>query len=160
MTETQPQILVLHGPNLNMLGLREPDLYGQCTLQAVNSALEKKARTLGALVRFVQSNHEGVLVDAIQQSHEALSKSGTSVSGIVFNPGAYTHTSVALRDALLAVDIPCVEVHMSNVYAREEFRHHSMISDIVIGKVVGFGLDSYLLGLEALTRYISSENSR
>lgn len=143
-----------------MLGLREPNLYGKYTLGDVNTSLQSKAKILGVELQFLQSNHEGVLVDAIQHSHEAFSSSGNGMSGILFNPGAYTHTSVALRDALLAVGIPCVEVHMSNVYARETFRHRSMISDVVIGKVVGFGLDSYLLGLEALTRYISTENSR
>ena len=140
-------ILVLHGPNLNLLGLREPGIYGSLTLAEINRLLESKAMELQAEVSFVQSNHEGVLVDAI---HGALGK----YQGIVINAGAYTHTSVALRDAIAGVNLPTVEVHLSNIYRREDFRHHSHIAPVVIGQVSGFGAQSYLLGLQALVYYL------
>ena len=140
-------ILVLHGPNLNLLGLREPGIYGSLTLAEINRLLESKAMELQANILSVQSNHEGVLVDAI---HEALGKH----QGIVINAGAYTHTSVALRDAIAAVNLPTVEVHLSNIYRREDFRHHSYIAPVVIGQISGFGAQSYLLGLEALVYYL------
>ena len=143
-------ILVLHGPNLNLLGLREPDIYGSLTLAEINRLLESKAVELQAEVSSVQSNHEGVLVDAI---HGALGK----YQGIVINAGAYTHTSVALRDAIAGVNLPTVEVHLSNIYRREDFRHHSHIAPVVIGQVSGFGAQSYLLGLQALVYYIRSQ---
>jgi 3-dehydroquinate dehydratase-2 len=136
-------ILVLHGPNLNLLGLREPGIYGSLTLAEINRLLESKAMELQAGIFSMQSNHEGVLVDAI---HGALGKH----QGIVINAGAYTHTSVALRDAIAAVNLPTVEVHLSNIYRREDFRHHSYIAPVVIGQISGFGAQSYLLGLEAL----------
>ena len=141
-------ILVLHGPNLNLLGLREPGIYGSLTLAEINRLLESKAMELQADILFMQSNHEGVLVDAI---HGALGKH----QGIVINAGAYTHTSVALRDAIAAVDLPTVEVHLSNIYRREDFRHHSYIAPVVIGQISGFGAQSYLLGLEALVYYLN-----
>lgn len=152
------RILVLHGPNLNMLGLREPEQYGTLTLQEINAAITQFVGNLtyNVDVDCVQSNHEGVLVEHIQQSHPHF---GKEIDGIVFNPGAYTHTSIAIRDAVLASGTPVVEVHLSNVYAREEFRHTSLIADIAVGKIVGFGLDSYLLGIEALIRYIVNKNS-
>ena len=140
-------ILVLHGPNLNLLGLREPGIYGSLTLAEINRLLESKAMELQAKVSSVQSNHEGVLVDAI---HGALGKN----QGIVINAGAYTHTSVALRDAIAAVNLPTVEVHLSNIYRREDFRHHSYIAPVVIGQISGFGAQSYLLGLQALVYYL------
>ena len=140
-------ILVLHGPNLNLLGLREPGIYGSLTLAEINRLLESKAMELQAEVSSVQSNHEGVLVDAI---HGALGKH----QGIVINAGAYTHTSVALRDAIAGVNLPTVEVHLSNIYRREDFRHHSHIAPVVIGQVSGFGAQSYLLGLQALVYYL------
>lgn len=140
-------ILVLHGPNLNLLGLREPGIYGSLTLAEINRLLESKAMELQAEVSSVQSNHEGVLVDAI---HGALGK----YQGIVINAGAYTHTSVALRDAIAGVNLPTVEVHLSNIYRREDFRHHSHIAPVVIGQVSGFGTQSYLLGLQALVYYL------
>ena len=143
-------ILVLHGPNLNLLGLREPGIYGSLTLAEINRLLESKAMELQAEVSSVQSNHEGVLVDAI---HGALGK----YQGIVINAGAYTHTSVALRDAIAGVNLPTVEVHLSNIYRREDFRHHSHIAPVVIGQVSGFGAQSYLLGLQALLYYIRSQ---
>ncbi|MCW9679658.1 type II 3-dehydroquinate dehydratase [Dolichospermum planctonicum UHCC 0167] len=140
-------ILVLHGPNLNLLGLREPGIYGSLTLVEINRLLNSKAMELQTQILPVQSNHEGVLVDAI---HGALGYH----QGIVINAGAYTHTSVALRDAIAAVNLPTVEVHLSNIYGREDFRHHSYIAPVVIGQISGFGAQSYLLGLQALVSYL------
>ena len=137
------KILVLHGPNLNLLGTREPEVYGSMTLDDINAKLIELGNASGAEVKCVQSNHEGALIDELQSAR-------TWANGVVFNPGGYTHTSVALRDAISAIQIPVVEVHMSNVYAREEFRHVSMISAVCKGKVVGFGWRSYTLGLQAL----------
>lgn len=142
-----PSILVLHGSNLNLLGLREPHIYGSTTLEDINNLLREEGERLGVTVACLQSNHEGVLVDAIQQS---LGKR----RGIVINAGAYTHTSVAIRDALSGVKIPTVEVHLSNIYQREEFRHHSYIAAVAIGQISGFGANSYLLGLRALVEYL------
>lgn len=137
-------ILVLNGPNLNRLGTREPERYGAETLDAINTRLAALGAELGCTLTFFQSNHEGALVDRI---HAA---AGEGVAGIVFNAGAYTHTSIALRDALLAVAIPFVEVHLSNVHAREPFRHRSLLADVAIGVVTGFGSSSYELGLRGL----------
>jgi 3-dehydroquinate dehydratase-2 len=136
-------ILVLHGPNLNLLGRREPGIYGSVTLDEINYRLDQEGQKLHAKVFALQSNHEGVLVDAI---HDAVGKH----QGILINAGAYTHTSVALRDGLAAVKIPTVEVHLSNIYQREEFRHHSFIAPVAIGQISGFGAESYRLGLQAL----------
>jgi 3-dehydroquinate dehydratase II len=141
-------ILVLHGPNLNLLGLREPHIYGSTTLDDVNILLGEEGERLGVGVTCLQSNHEGVLVDVIQQ---AIGK----YQGIVINAGAYTHTSVAIRDALVGVKIPTVEVHLSNIYQREEFRHHSYIAAVAIGQISGFGANSYLLGLRALVDHLA-----
>jgi 3-dehydroquinate dehydratase-2 len=141
------EILVLHGPNLNLLGQREPGIYGSLTLAEINRRLEAEALKLQAQVFSVQSNHEGVLVDAI---HEALGK----YQGILINAGAYTHTSVALRDAIAGVNLPTVEVHLSNIYRREDFRHLSYIAPVVIGQISGFGVQSYLLGLQALVHHL------
>lgn len=140
-------IAVIHGPNLNLLGQREPEVYGHGTLSELNASLGAYAETLGASIVSTQHNGEGDLVDAIQATADA-------VDGILINPAAYTHTSVAIRDALLAVSIPVVEVHLSNVYAREAFRHHSMIADIVVARVMGFGPDSYRLGLQGLVDHL------
>lgn len=140
-------ILVLHGPNLNLLGQREPGIYGSLTLAEINRMLEDEGEKVQAKIYPLQSNHEGALVDAI---HEALGQH----HGILINAGAYTHTSVALRDAIAAVNIPTVEVHLSNIYRREEFRHHSYIAPVVIGQISGFGVRSYTLGLQALVYHL------
>ncbi len=137
------KILVLHGPNLNLLGTREPEVYGGLTLEEINQRLRDTFQERGVELRFVQSNSEGALIDAIHEARDW-------ADGIVFNPGAYTHTSFALRDAIAAVGLPTVEVHLSNVYAREEFRHRSLIAPVCVGKIAGFGWRSYVLGIEGL----------
>lgn len=137
-----PKILIIHGPNLNLLGKRETDIYGTVDLQTINSKIEESARSLKATVEFYQSNHEGDIV-------ERIGKADKKFDAIVINPAAYTHTSVAIRDAIGAVDIPAIEVHLTNIYAREEFRQKSLISPVAKGVICGFGIDSYLLGLEA-----------
>ena len=147
---SQISILVVHGPNLNLLGIREPETYGSITLAQINQNLQQEAQRLQVSLSCLQSNHEGALVDAI---HQAQGK----YQGIIINAGAYTHTSVALRDALAGVDIPTVEVHLSNIYRREEFRHHSYIAAIAIGQISGFGANSYLLGLQALVSHLQSK---
>lgn len=146
----QLQVLVLHGPNLNLLGIRERPIYGDLKLEEVNAALRDHSAGLHSYVECQQFNSEGAIVDAI---HGALGNK----DGILINAGAYTHTSVAIRDALAGVNLPVVEVHLSNIYQRESFRHHSYIAPIAIGQISGFGLDSYLLGLEALVRYLRKE---
>lgn len=144
------KILILHGPNLNLLGTREPEIYGALTLADINTKLVELAAEYRAELVCKQSNHEGDLVDALQDAR-------LWADGVVFNPGGYTHTSIALRDAISAIGIPVVEVHLSNVYAREEFRHISMISAVCGGKVVGFGWRSYALGLRALMEMLSDK---
>jgi 3-dehydroquinate dehydratase II len=144
-------VLVLHGPNLNLLGQREPGIYGSLTLVEINRLLEQEGLKLQAKVFFMQSNHEGVLVDAI---HEAWGRH----QGIVINPGAYTHTSVAIRDAIAAVNLPLVEVHLSNIYRREDFRHHSYIAPVAVGQISGFGAQSYILGLQALVHHLTAQS--
>lgn len=134
--------LVLHGPNLNMLGKRETSIYGQEDFESLNAKIRQKAEALGLTVTIRQSNHEGELVDIIQ-------KAPSEAEVIIINPGAYTHTSVAIRDALLAVGLPVIETHLSNIHKREQFRRHSYISDIATGVIAGFGPQSYMLALEA-----------
>jgi 3-dehydroquinate dehydratase-2 len=137
------KILVLHGPNLNLLGTREPEVYGSMSLDDINQKLFELGNELNVEVKCLQSNHEGALIDALQDAR-------TWANGVVFNPGGFTHTSVALRDAISAIGIPVIEVHLSNVYAREEFRHTSLISAVCKGKVLGLGWRSYTLGLRSL----------
>ncbi len=138
------KVLVIHGPNLNLLGQREKDVYGETTLEEINNALKEMAEDNAIELEFVQSNHEGDLVDKIGQAK------AQEFQAILINPAAYTHTSVAIRDAIAAVDIPAVEVHLSNIHAREEFRQKSLIAPVAMGQICGFGIDSYLLGLEAI----------
>jgi len=147
------EILVIHGPNLNLLGKREPDIYGAVTLEQINTRLEKIAKELRLKLVIMQSNHEGEIVSAIG------SFSG-KVAGILINPAAYTHTSVAIRDALGAASVPSVEVHLSNIHAREEFRRKSLISGVVSGQVSGFGASSYELGLIALSGISAPKKKR
>jgi len=142
-------ILVLHGPNLNLLGTREPETYGSESLADINQALQVLGHDLNADVQCFQSNHEGVLVDKIHQARL------DAVDGIVINPAAYTHTSIALRDALLGVQIPFIEVHLSNVHAREDFRHTSRLADIASGVIAGFGSYSYHLALRGLIQKLN-----
>jgi 3-dehydroquinate dehydratase II len=137
------RILVLHGPNLNLLGAREPEIYGTATLAEIDAALTTRGKELGAEVATLQSNSEGALVDAIQEAQD-------SADGIVINPAGYSHTSVAIRDALLGVGLPAVEVHLSNPAAREEFRHVDLVAGACLGMVAGFGRDGYLIALDQL----------
>lgn len=143
------KILVLHGPNLNLLGLREPTIYGQTSLAEINTDLVQLGQSLGAAVSTLQSNHEGALVDAI---HAARGEQ----DGLVINAGAYTHTSVAIRDAIAGTQIPTVEVHLSNIHQRESFRHHSYLAAVVLGQICGFGPDSYQLGLRAIINHLQA----
>lgn len=147
-----PLILILHGPNLNLLGWREPEVYGDLTLDEINWRLEAAGKDLGLEVYTYQSNSEGALIDAL---HAARNRA----DGVIFNPGGYTHNSVALRDAVAAIDLPTVEVHLSNVDAREDFRHVSLIAPVCVGKIVGFGWRSYLLALHALAAILSQEDT-
>ena len=142
------KLLILNGPNLNMLGKREPEIYGKNTLNDVLNLVEEYCNSLNCDVEFYQSNHEGDLIDKIQM---------TDADGIVFNAGAYTHTSVTLRDAISSVKTPVVEVHISNVHSREEFRHKSMMAPVCLGQICGFGLDSYILAVNGLYRFLSKD---
>lgn len=137
------KFLVLHGPNLNLLGSREPDVYGTTTLDEIDASLARAASERGHEIESFQSNHEGELIDKLQQA-------AGSTAGVLLNPGGFTHTSVALRDAVQALPVPVVEVHLSNIYARESFRQHSLLSGASAGVISGFGARSYLLGLDAL----------
>ncbi len=150
MSDTaNPRILVIHGPNLNMLGKREPEIYGSATLDEINAGLVKQAAENGFELETFQSNHEGEIVDRIQRAFEQ----GTD--GVIINPAAFTHTSVAVRDALLLLDVPIVEIHLSNIYKREPFRHKSLVSDIATAQIAGFGPVGYNLALDGMFRLVS-----
>lgn len=142
------RILVIHGPNLNLLGRRETDIYGKVSLDEINKSLEEEAKRLNLSIEIFQSNHEGEIVQKIQEVQSA------GFNAILINPAAYTHTSVAIRDAISAIEVPTVEVHLSNIYAREEFRHTSLIAPVAAGQISGFGANSYRLGLQAAASLI------
>lgn len=143
------RILIINGPNINLLGTREPEIYGALTMEKINEQLSAYAQTLGVELETFQSNIEGEIVDRIQSAKD-------NCSGIVINPAAYTHTSVAIRDAISAVALPAVEVHISNIHAREEFRRNSFIAPVCIGQICGFGADSYKLGLKGLVDFLNN----
>lgn len=147
MSKSSPHLLVLHGPNLNLLGQREPDVYGRATLDDVNASLASLAKKLNASVECRQSNQEGELIDWL---HDAKSH----FDGVLINPGGFTHTSVALRDAIAGIDLPTIEVHLSNTHAREDFRQTSLTAPVCVGSVIGFGPRSYTLGLQALVDHL------
>lgn len=150
MSASSDTLFVLNGPNLNLLGLRQPEIYGVDTLADIEAACRDRAREYGFEIVFRQSNHEGELVTWVQEAR-------TEADGVIINAGAYTHTSVALLDALLAVDVPVIEVHLSNIFKRESFRHHSYVSPAAQGVICGFGINSYLLGLDAMARLLGKE---
>ncbi|HJG06909.1 type II 3-dehydroquinate dehydratase [Megamonas hypermegale] len=143
-------ILVIHGPNLNLLGTREPEIYGSMTMQDINEDLQKQAKEADVNIDFFQSNHEGEIIDKL---HDARGR----YDYIILNAGAYTHYSIAIRDALAAIEIPTIEVHISNIHQREEFRHHSVIAPVVVGQICGFGLDSYKAALYVAIRKLQEE---
>jgi 3-dehydroquinate dehydratase II len=146
-SKNRPRILVIHGPNLNMLGKRETDIYGKSTLNEINADLIKRGEKVGLFVETFQSNHEGAIVEKIQQTVK-------KYSGLIINPAALTHNSIAIRDALLLLDIPIIELHISNIYKREPFRHKSMISDVATAIITGFGAYGYAMALDAIAGII------
>ena len=151
MAKTQEyKILVIHGPNLNMLGKREPEIYGSTTLEEINEGLKVQGQKAGVRVDTFQSNYEGAIVEKIQDTF------GSDTHGIIINPAAFTHTSVAIRDALLLLDIPVIEIHISNIYKREKFRHKSLVADIATAQISGFGVVGYALALDGLIRLIKA----
>ena len=152
-SKDHPKILIIHGPNLNMLGKREADIYGKYTLDEINADLIKTGESAGLSIEVFQSNHEGAVVEKIQQAVD-------DCSALIINPAAFTHTSIAIRDALLLLDIPVIELHISNIYKREPFRHKSMISDVSTAIIAGFGAYGYTLALEAIIRMIRSDTLR
>jgi 3-dehydroquinate dehydratase-2 len=147
------KILVIHGPNLNMLGKREPEIYGRTSLKEINAEMESLGRRWGLTVSSFQSNHEGALIDTIQESMG-------NVDGVIINPGAFTHTSIAMRDALLVLQVPIIEVHLSNIYQREPFRHKSVVADIASGQITGLGVNGYYLALRALADIVGASTDK
>ncbi|MFA5658580.1 MAG: type II 3-dehydroquinate dehydratase [Oscillospiraceae bacterium] len=146
------KIIIINGPNLNMLGIREPSIYGSDTLESINTGILSKAKELGVVCEFFQSNHEGAIIDCIQNARNGF-------DGIIINPGAYTHYSYAIRDAVTACGLPCIEVHMSNVYNRDEFRTKSVVAPVCIGQIAGFGRHGYILGLYAMIEAVKNEQA-
>jgi len=142
------KVLVIHGPNLNMLGKREPEQYGTSTLDEINMDLKNHGQEIGLEVDFFQSNHEGAIVEKIQESRDAY-------AGLIINPAGYSHSSVAIRDAILLLNVPVIEIHLSNIYKREAFRHHSLLSDVVFGQITGFGAQGYIMALDAIVGLIN-----
>src|SRR5580698_2534264 len=151
-TSSLPKVLVMHGPNLNLLGEREPEVYGRTTLADIDRDLHNLAAELALDLETFQSNSEGLLVDRIQAARG-------QIAVLIINPAAYTHTSVAIRDVILAIGVPCIEVHLSNVYKREPFRHHSTIADVAVGRIMGFGGDGYLIALRAARNLVAAERA-
>lgn len=149
-TPAEPVILVIHGPNLNLLGTREPHIYGSTTLHEIDEDLRNRGTELGVAVQTFQSNHEGLLIDRVQQAHG-------KAAGLIVNAGGLTHTSVSLRDAIAAIKVPAVEVHLSNLYTREEFRHHSYLAPVCLGQIAGLGAIGYRLALDALARLVQGK---
>ncbi|MBI4753735.1 type II 3-dehydroquinate dehydratase [Candidatus Desantisbacteria bacterium] len=144
------KILIIHGPNLNLLGTREPDIYGSVTLEEINNSLKETGQLLGVEVECFQSNHEGEIIDKIQSV-------GGNFDALIINPGAYTHTSIAIADAISGVGIPTIEVHISNIHKREEFRQKSFIARVAVGQITGFGKNSYLVGIRAAVDMLNAE---
>ena len=147
------KVLILHGPNLNLLGTREPEVYGRITLDDINATIAARAKEAGIETDFLQSNHEGALIDAIQSAGKKC------YVFIILNAAAFTHYSIAIRDAIAAISVPVIEVHLSNIHRREEFRHHSVISPVVMGQIAGFGADSYMAALEIVIRRLAEAKS-